>query len=264
MIDERILKLLGDSHRDNHDIYVRSIEIHSIEDILKEYKVKDIMGMHGMIPAYVHSDGSRYRKSYWDDIIKLGKVNCVIEESSKGIRISTLDLKYQIPFALVKNISMVRFDDFDYHEGYSSLIGINELDGNDIAANEMKAMGVFEDMINSIKDKHNGIFTEDCQFEMMQSILKKYNEWCLIGHREYPILTLVYIEHLKLDCQISVAMLTYVNNIGNGGLLSYNHFFTDGIKIAKRLGLAEGKSEKHLDITLSNILNNCSFIKDKS
>lgn len=137
-MDSKLVDMLVESNiNDQFVTSIREIELFSVAEMEAKYEKKLVMGMHCEVLAYIIDD-HRYKAWYVDEICNLGKVKCIIEESPKGIKISTLDLKYQIGFELIKSMKQIRFDHFDWYEGYVDFVGVNELDSNDVAAFEIE------------------------------------------------------------------------------------------------------------------------------
>lgn len=129
--------ILDSFKNDVYENYICEIELFSVEELRQKYEIKEVLGFGCMISTYSINDGN-YRCWQFDEISKLEKINCLIEKGPNGTKITSLDLKYQISEHLIKSIKQLRFDHFDFREGYNNFVGINELDGNDIAAIDME------------------------------------------------------------------------------------------------------------------------------
>ena len=257
MVDDRVFKLLVKSNiNGSYNMEVREIEFFSVKDLEEKYEVKTTRGMHCDHLTYTIGF-SNYKKSYWDEIVNLGSAICIIEESEKGFKIVTLDKKYQIDEELVKNIRQVRFDNFDYGEGYINFVGVNELDANDQAGLEANAMHEFIGGIIEIYN-NNPIITL-CEFDILQFVLKKYNEWCLAGNSHYPIISLRTFNQFPCDFRIARSCLLAVNSIGNE-LSSLNNYYIDAIKYIKQLGIRENMDETAINLYLNHALKGCNFL----
>jgi len=128
--------MLNHSIDEDCSLYCRKIIFYSVAELESKFVVKKVMGMHGEIEVYV-INGLNFKKWLMDEIAQLGEAMCLIEESPKGTKICTIDKKYQIRNEMIKEVVQIRFDDFDWFEGYVNFVKVGDLDGNDLAALEM-------------------------------------------------------------------------------------------------------------------------------
>ena len=111
------------------------VELHSIEYIESLYEKGEVTGLGCMVPVY-KVDGHNYRIGHIKEVVNRDSALCIYEKVGNDIRLVILDLKLQVPLFCVKEINRLRFDDFDYHEGYSQYCEFLKIDSNDEAALE--------------------------------------------------------------------------------------------------------------------------------
>lgn len=117
--------------------YLMEVTLYTIEELSEMYEVRDRQGMMGMIPCYFVGDWDAYAKWKIDEILGLGVAKCLVQSTDKSVKICTLDIRYQIPLFTIKSMKRLRFDDFDWFEGFIDFVGVHELDTNDRIALEM-------------------------------------------------------------------------------------------------------------------------------
>lgn len=141
--------LVNSIENGDYTMHIRAIELYTLEEFQAKYEKKLVMGMQGEIPAYI-IEGDQYRAWYIEEMLSKEITKCIIEESPNGIKISTIDLKYQIADYMIKSIKQIRFDHFDWYEGYVNIVGVNDLDGNELASLEIEEH--FKNQRNSSDD----------------------------------------------------------------------------------------------------------------
>ena len=130
---EEVDELINKSYEnDGYLMYIREIEFFTLEEMLEKYPIGTVRGISGCdIKVLQLSDWNNCRYSYVEELCKLHKSICIIEESQNKTKICTLDAQHQIPHYFFKAIRQIRFDHFDWHEGYVDFVNVNDLDTNE-------------------------------------------------------------------------------------------------------------------------------------